>query len=407
MYSSMWSSQDQDDPGEVTDQNSSHLYTAIGTYGDTLYDVGDNNIIGSNTNLARGVISQMFFTEPQCADNFFDPNDPTQSRCTPTGQFFVDPCSIGANGQVLPTGGGPSSPLDGKFKGPTWGAVQSGTMGYHSVVKNCPGVVQKIMSYVPTSSPSPPTPTPTPTIGYACTKKTFEQLVANPIESEVSPAANPELRCLDGYAVMNFNDPSGQPVPFFFSFTAGKWVLIPGSGTNPPTGPCQVVPHQVMSAWGFNCTSPASSPSPSPTTTGSPTATGVAPGHGSPAAAVAGLYNSELAGDWSDTKGACSYVQPAAQAICASATSGQGSASGSFQIHATVTQGTEALVEVTGTLSAPGSPTVSNSDPSSGMPSSAADFQTVYANLVNSPATIMSPAPCVKVHGQWYAAVGG
>jgi hypothetical protein len=131
----------------------------------------------------------------------------------------------------------------------------------------------------------------------------------------------------------------------------------------------------------------------------------VAPGHGSPAAVVAGVYQSELSGDWSVTTGVCSYVQPDAQAICAA--NPQGRATGNYQIHATVIQGTEALVEVTGTISAPGSPTVSNSDPTSGMPTSQADFATVYNSLVSSPATIMSPAPCVEINGQWHANVGG
>ena len=40
------------------------------------------------------------------------------------------------------------------------------------------------------------------------------------------------------------------------------------------------------------------------------------------------------------------------------------------------------------------------------MPTSPADFETVYENLVNSPAIIMSPTPCAEVGGQWYAAVG-
>ena len=234
---------------------------------------------------------------------------------------------------------------------------------------------------------------------WSCTAQTFTALLANPNEPEVTPAGTP--KCLDGYAVMSFTIPNGQAEPFFFSFTAGQWVLVEG-GDAVPTKACAVIPHQVMSAWGYDCSAGTTGAPPSPS--GS---TSVTPGHGSPAAAVAGLYDTELAGDWTATTGACSYVQPDAQAVCAAAAGGQGRASGTFQIHATVTQGTEALVEVTGSISAPGSPTITNTDPASGMPGSGADFQSVFDDLTNSAATVLSPAPCLEVGGQWYADVGG
>jgi hypothetical protein len=401
-YGDRWSNQKRNDQYYTALDNKNHLYTAVATYGDPLYDIADNGATNFPTDARVGVISQMFWTEPSC-DSGFNPFDLHTDRCQPTGQYFIDLCSI-SNGRVQSSGGGPSSPLDKEWGPPGIppGFGGPGSLWMHSVVKNCPGVIQQIMTYVlphPVTTPSPsPSPRPSPSLSLACTAKTFVQVLYNPIETEVTPAGQP--KCLDGYAVMNFNNPAGQPVPFFFSFTAGKWVLIEG-GNAVPTKACSVIPHQVMSAWGFNCSSPATNPSPSPS------GTSVAPGHGSPAAAIAGLYQSELKGDWSATTGACSYVQPDAQGACASLEGGNGAATGNFQIAATVTQGNEALVEVTGSISAPGSAAVSNSDPTSGMPNSQAGFQTVFNGLVTSSATIMSPAPCIEVNGQWYADVGG
>jgi hypothetical protein len=133
----------------------------------------------------------------------------------------------------------------------------------HFVVKYCPGVVNYFNSTLGlspvTTSPSPsPSPTPNPSVSGVCTAKTFEQVLANPNETEVTPAGEP--KCLDGYAEMDFKDSSGQPAPFFFSFTAGKWVLIEG-GNAVPTTACQVIPHQVMLAWGHGCSGPANNPS--------------------------------------------------------------------------------------------------------------------------------------------------
>ncbi len=268
---------------------------------------------------------------------------------------------------------------------------------YHPNSDGTKAIGQKAQQCIQNASTCDRSQQPAPP--WACTEQTFAQLMSNPIESEVSPVGTPP-KCLDGYAEMDFTIPNGQPAPFFFSFTAGKWVLVEG-GDAIPTKACSVIPHQVMSAWGYNCNGPATNPSSSP---GSPGGS-VAPGHGSPAAVVAGVYQAELAGNWSTTDGACSYVQPDAQAVCQAYSSG--TATGTYEIHATVIQGTEALVEVTGSISAPGSPTVSNSDPAFGMPNSQANFQGVFNNLTSSSATIMSPAACIEVGGQWYADVGG
>jgi len=160
----------------------------------------------------------------------------------------------------------------------------------HFVVKYCPGVVDYFNS---TLGLSPLPQTGTGVTGWACTRTTFAQLMSNPIESDVSPAGT-RPKCLDGYAEMDFKIPNETVAPFFFSFTAGKWVVIKGGGEIPPAPACRVIPHQVMSAWGYNCNGSSSNSGGS-----------VAPGHGSPAAAIAGLYESELNNDWSASTGAC------------------------------------------------------------------------------------------------------
>ena len=164
-----------------------------------------------------------------------------------------------------------------------------------------------------------------------------------------------------------------------------------GQGSSAPPSPA---------ASDTTATSPTNNPTPSPS--GS-----VAPGHGSPAASVVGRFEAEANADWSASTGACSYVRPDTQSTCASLEQGNSFAFGHYKIETTVIQGNEALVEVTGVWSAPQSATMYNSDPTSGMPSSGADFQTVYDNLVNNPVhSVLSPQPCILVNGQWYVDAG-
>lgn len=149
-------------------------------------------------------------------------------------------------------------------------------------------------------------------------------------------------------------------------------------------------------------TSQSAAPSPS---TSSPV--NVTPGHASAEDAVAGFYQAELNGDWSATTGACSYVQPAAQSLCASGTQGYWAASGHFTVVGAVIQSPKALVEVTGQMTAPDGSQTSNQIPTSGMPVDPSDFNTIYNNLTNSPATVFSPAPCIEIDGKWYINAGG
>jgi len=177
--------------------------------------------------------------------------------------------------------------------------------------------------------------------------------------------------------------------------------LIPGTGSNTggssPTSPS---PPSTPPP-----TTPPTTPSPTPT---SPT-TLVTPGNQSPADAVDGFYQSELAGDWAAV---CSYVTPSAQSLCLAGTSGQAAATGTANVGTMVNSadGNEALVSVTGSICAPSSPCVSNSDASLGMPSSpsqfAADYQAAVANTTSDSSTSMSPMPCSQIGGKWYVDFG-
>ncbi len=155
-YSALWSSQDSNDPHWVSQDSQDKVFTAIGTYGDPLYDAGDNGATSLPTTDARiGIVSELFFTEPDCAGNFPDPFDLSTSRCQPAGRYFIDPCSV-VNGQVQDHRGGPSAPLDGAWGPPGIppGFGMPGSIWMHSVVKNCPGVISYIRGYLPTS-PAP------------------------------------------------------------------------------------------------------------------------------------------------------------------------------------------------------------------------------------------------------------
>jgi hypothetical protein len=150
-----------------------------------------------------------------------------------------------------------------------------------------------------------------------------------------------------------------------------------------------------------------SSPAHAPSPTSSPApAASVAPGFGTPQDAVDGFYQSELAGNWG---AACSYLDPSAQSLCLSGTSGQAAATGSFTVREALIQGSDALVSVTGNICAPGSPCAANTSPSLGMPASASQFQSSYQAAVassTSSAVTISPMPCTQIGGRWYVEFG-
>ena len=66
-----------------------------------------------------------------------------------------------------------------------------------------------------------------------------------------------------------------------------------------------------------------------------------------------------------------------------------------------VVSGSEALVEVTGSMCAAGD-CASNSDPSMGMPSSQESFADAYDQALSSGNSAFSPVPCIEENGEWY-----
>ncbi len=133
-----------------------------------------------------------------------------------------------------------------------------------------------------------------------------------------------------------------------------------------------------------------------------PTPTSPPQGRNSPEGVTAAFYDADIQGNWTEL---CDLIEPSAQAACLTisvlATS---PASGTFAIAGQSVQGDQALVEVTGTLTTPGPDpqTVTNSDPSSGMPPGAGSFEQAFAAASNSSANVISPVPCVEIAGVWY-----
>jgi len=121
-YRVLWDNQALFEPQYVALDEKTDLFTPIGTVGDPVYDFGDG-AVGPGHN---GLLSQLYFTEPSCVDSGFNLSS---SNCSLVGKDFVDPCG----------------PLD-DGSGPFFGLP--GTEWLHGVVKNCPGVIAKIMGYV-------------------------------------------------------------------------------------------------------------------------------------------------------------------------------------------------------------------------------------------------------------------
>jgi hypothetical protein len=292
VYAALWKGQQTYDPTALALDDRDHLFTAVGDLGDPVYDFAD--YLSSQTLGVKniGLISQVYWTEPSCVKSGFDLSS---RQCTATGQAIINPCG----GHNLNDGSGPGFGLPGDL----W---------LHSVVKNCPLVVQAVLYHTGVKTPGP--------------------APARSVTSSPRPAPSPT--------------PSPAPVP------------------------------------------------------------GVMPGYSTPQDAVDGFYQSELAGNWG---GACSYLEPSAQSLCLSGTSGQAAATGGFTVRTAVIQGSEALVSVTGNICAPSTPCAANTNPSLGMPASPSQFQPDYQAAVassTSSAVTISPMPCTQIGGKWYVAFG-
>jgi hypothetical protein len=130
---------------------------------------------------------------------------------------------------------------------------------------------------------------------------------------------------------------------------------------------------------------------------------GASPGHDSPKAATAG-YLAGLAGNNATI---CSYVEPSEQSDCSADTSQvHFKVTGSYAIANEVVQGSEALVALTGHVCIVISETTTtqechqNSDPNSGLPTSAGAFADAYQNSLNS--STSNTQACIEVDGSWY-----
>jgi hypothetical protein len=135
VYAALWAHQDQYDPIALAVDAKDHLFTAIGDLGDPLYDFADYTASHFLTGVKNiGLVSQLYFTEPSCAQSGFDLSS---SVCTATGQAVLNPC-----GHNLDDGVGPDfgMPVD---------------LWMHSLVKNCTGTIQDILAWIG-QTPTPP-----------------------------------------------------------------------------------------------------------------------------------------------------------------------------------------------------------------------------------------------------------
>jgi hypothetical protein len=131
----------------------------------------------------------------------------------------------------------------------------------------------------------------------------------------------------------------------------------------------------------------------------------VAPGNGSPGAAVEGLFAALSSQQYTAE---CGYVEPAAQATCKNASAGLSSANQPTLKNAAIgyvaIDGNQALVGSTGTFCVPNEKPkcFTNKDPAAIL-SSGKPFGTLWAAASkSSSANTYGLAPCVKIGGKWY-----
>jgi hypothetical protein len=130
-----------------------------------------------------------------------------------------------------------------------------------------------------------------------------------------------------------------------------------------------------------------------------------APGHGSPATVLAGLFQAVKA---KSVTGYCGYAEPSTQAQCKSALS-QISASQFPTVKNgvpgyAVIDGDKAVAGLTGTLCAIGqTECIKNSDPAA-LFTTLHSFSALWKNAMTSNDSIYSLTPLTKVDGKWYVA---
>jgi hypothetical protein len=129
----------------------------------------------------------------------------------------------------------------------------------------------------------------------------------------------------------------------------------------------------------------------------------VAPGHGSPGAAIAGLFAAIGAGRYA---AACGYVEPSGQAACLTAEAEPGSqqSARNAAIGYVAVRGDQALVGSTGTFCVPAERPrcFTNTDPAA-LLSDGKSFGTLWAQADRATSSnVYKLAPCVKIGGRWY-----
>lgn len=189
-----------------------HLFTAVGNIGDPLYDFGDYPRLPFNGVRNIGLVSQVLWTEPSCADSGWDL---TSRDCTAVGQAIINPC-----GHNMDDGGSPIFDLPGSL----W---------IHSNVKNCPEVTSTALAWYHqylTEHPTPPTQAPSQP---ATVVKKFEPWVAVGQTGRAEPAlglvvTNGGTAICDsgsnddpGSAVAVRCSPPGNGTPCFINDTGG------------------------------------------------------------------------------------------------------------------------------------------------------------------------------------------
>lgn len=131
----------------------------------------------------------------------------------------------------------------------------------------------------------------------------------------------------------------------------------------------------------------------------------VAPGNGSPGAAVEGLLAAVAAKRYTVE---CAYVEPSAQATCTSGAAQLSSGGAPYAKNAAIgyvaIHGDEALADTTGTFCSPGqTPECYTNDDPAAIFSSRKSFGTLWAEANNTASQNgYMLAPCVKVGGKWY-----
>ncbi len=228
-YANLWQHQSTNDPYWVAQDDQDKIFTPVGTIGDPLYDAGDWVATSTFGVKNIGIVSQLYFSQPRCAQAF----DLSSHDCTIIGRSFLDPCG----------------PLDDST-GPFFGAPRD--LPLHSVVKNCPGVIKQIMGYF--GSPvSPPQPRPKPPAATDCSSVIFLKVVRT-LGSQFTGTTGPPT-CLDGYAQQDFTFPLGPtsnyPTYFFHLAPGGTrgWDMIGGGAIGDVTYTCSQLPPQVRAAF--------------------------------------------------------------------------------------------------------------------------------------------------------------